>query len=84
MFDPYNERVWLLSHMPPYATVIDAKEGTFEVKNIPPGRYRIAVVLAPVGGTDVFKGKYDRTNSKVERDVKGDEDLIIDVDRPQG
>jgi DNA-binding beta-propeller fold protein YncE len=28
MFDPFNERVWVLSHMPPYATVIDAKEGT--------------------------------------------------------
>jgi DNA-binding beta-propeller fold protein YncE len=28
MFDPYNERVWVLSHQPPYATVIDAKEGT--------------------------------------------------------
>jgi len=28
MFDPYNERVWVLSHMAPYATVIDAKEGT--------------------------------------------------------
>ncbi len=28
MFDPYNERVWVLSHMPPYATVIDAKEGS--------------------------------------------------------
>jgi hypothetical protein len=28
MFDPYNERVWILSHQPPYATVIDAKEGT--------------------------------------------------------
>jgi hypothetical protein len=27
MFDPFNERVWVLSHMPPYATVIDAKEG---------------------------------------------------------
>jgi DNA-binding beta-propeller fold protein YncE len=27
MFDPYNERVWVLSHMPPYATVIDGKEG---------------------------------------------------------
>jgi len=27
-FDPFNERVWVLSHMPPYATVIDAKEGT--------------------------------------------------------
>ena len=28
MFDPYNERVWILSHMQPYATVIDAKDGT--------------------------------------------------------
>jgi hypothetical protein len=28
MFDPYNERVWVLSHMPPYATIIDGKEGT--------------------------------------------------------
>jgi len=28
LFDPYNERVWVLSHRPPYATVIDAKEGT--------------------------------------------------------
>jgi DNA-binding beta-propeller fold protein YncE len=27
MLDPYNERVWVLSHEPPYATVIDAKEG---------------------------------------------------------
>lgn len=26
--DPYNQRVWVLSHRPPYATVIDAKEGT--------------------------------------------------------
>lgn len=28
MLDPYNERVWVLSHQAPYATVIDAKEGT--------------------------------------------------------
>jgi hypothetical protein len=28
MFDPYNERVWVQSHQPPYSTVIDAKEGT--------------------------------------------------------
>ena len=26
-FDPYNERVWVFSHQPPYATIIDAKEG---------------------------------------------------------
>jgi hypothetical protein len=28
MVDPYNERVWVLSHVPPHATVIDAQEGT--------------------------------------------------------
>ena len=28
LFDPYNERVWVLSHQPPHATVIDPKEGT--------------------------------------------------------
>src|SRR5580692_3690476 len=28
MFDPYNERIWVLSHMAPYATVIDGKDGT--------------------------------------------------------
>src|ERR1700689_1973208 len=28
MYDPYNERVWILSHQAPYATVIDGKDGT--------------------------------------------------------
>jgi DNA-binding beta-propeller fold protein YncE len=27
MFDPYNERVWVQSHTPPYSTVIDSKKG---------------------------------------------------------
>jgi hypothetical protein len=27
MVDPYNARVWVLSHQPPHATVIDAAEG---------------------------------------------------------
>ncbi|HTQ60531.1 MAG TPA: hypothetical protein VMI32_09930 [Candidatus Solibacter sp.] len=31
LFDPYNERVWILSHQPPYATIIDAKKGTVVV-----------------------------------------------------
>ena len=28
LFDPFNERVWILSHQQPYATIIDAKSGT--------------------------------------------------------
>lgn len=27
LFDPYNRHIWVLSHVPPHATVIDAKEG---------------------------------------------------------
>lgn len=28
LFDRYNERIWILSHIPPYATIIDGKLGT--------------------------------------------------------
>jgi hypothetical protein len=28
MFDPFNQRIWVLCRVPPYATVIDAKGGT--------------------------------------------------------
>jgi hypothetical protein len=28
LYDPFNARVWVLSHQPPYATVIDAASGT--------------------------------------------------------
>lgn len=28
LFDSFNERVWILSHVAPFATVIDAKDGT--------------------------------------------------------
>jgi DNA-binding beta-propeller fold protein YncE len=28
LYDPYNERVWVFSHQPPYATVIDGRAGT--------------------------------------------------------
>jgi hypothetical protein len=28
MYDPFNERIWIFSHQPPYATVIDGKDGT--------------------------------------------------------
>jgi hypothetical protein len=71
------------------ARIVDPREGTFDLagedgNGIPPGKYRIAVILAPVGGTDVFKGKFDRTNSKIERELKGNEDVVIDVDKPNG
>jgi hypothetical protein len=66
------------------AQIIDAKEGTFELigadaKGIPPGKYRVVIVMAPEGGTDYFKGKYSREKSKIEVEVKANENLVIDV-----
>ncbi len=66
------------------AQIIDAKEGTFELigadaKGIPPGKYRVVIVMAPEGGQDFFKGKYSREKSKIEVEVKANEDLVIDV-----
>ncbi|HSQ56658.1 MAG TPA: hypothetical protein VLM40_13025 [Gemmata sp.] len=66
------------------AQITDAGTGTFELfgadgKGIPPGKYRVAVVLAPVGSADALKGKYSRDNSKIEVEVKEGEDLVIDL-----
>ena len=66
------------------AQIIDAAEGSFELigadaKGIPPGKYRVAVTLAPEGGTDALKGKYSREKSKIEVEVREGEDLVIDV-----
>lgn len=66
------------------AQVIDPAEGSFELigadaQGIPPGKYRVAIALGPEGGKDHFKGKFNRENSKIEVEVKPDEDLVIDV-----
>lgn len=66
------------------ARIIDATDASFELigadgKGIPPGKYRVAVVLAPFGGFDYLKGKYSRENSKIEVEVKEGEDLVIDL-----
>ncbi len=66
------------------AQIIDASEGSFELigadaKGIPPGKYRVEIIMGPMGGNDHFKGKYKRDKSKIEVEVKEGEDLVIDV-----
>jgi hypothetical protein len=73
-----------------YRAEVNAQNGTFELlgfdgKGIPKGRYRIAVIMAPVGGVDQFKGKYDKEHSKVEKEITGKEDdLVVDIEKPNG
>lgn len=66
------------------ARIIDAAQGTFELigaegKGIPPGKYRVAITMAPIGSEDVLKGKYSREKSKVEVEVEEGKDLVIDI-----
>jgi hypothetical protein len=66
-----------------YRASVNAEDGTFAVA-VPPGRYRIAVIMAPIESSDLFKGKYNAQNSKIERDITGKEDVVIDLDKPTG
>jgi hypothetical protein len=66
------------------AQITDPATGSFELagldgKGIPPGKYRVAVILAPSGSPDQLKGKYDQKNSKIEKEITGTEDVIIDL-----
>lgn len=66
--------------------------GTFKVagpqgKGITPGRYKI-VLVARVGFSptdpDLFEGRYSDQKSQIIRDIKPGDDVVIDVDKPQG
>jgi hypothetical protein len=66
------------------ARIIPEPPGSFDLigaegKGIPPGRYRVAVALAPFGGKDELKNKYSRENSKIEIEIKAGEDVVIDL-----
>ena len=66
------------------ARIKDEPPGSFdlvgaEARGIPPGKYRVAITLGPVGGRDELKGKYSRENSKIEVEVKEGEDVVIDL-----
>jgi hypothetical protein len=72
-----------------YPVTVDAN-GNFEAiglegKGIPPGKYRITIHEGPFGMPDQLKEKFNKENSKIEREVKpGGGDLVIDLDKPEG
>src|SRR5262245_39000783 len=60
------------------------RPGTFELKGedgrvVRPGRYRVVVSVGREGGKDELAGKYSLGNSKIEVEVKEDEDLVIEL-----
>jgi hypothetical protein len=65
-------------------------DGTFALgggKNpgIPPGKYRIVIThIDPLTGKDLLKGAFNEGKSRITRDVTGDQEIVIDLAKPQG
>lgn len=75
-----------------HTATTDPNFGSFEVtgpggKGIKPGKYKITV-SARVGFSpsdpDLFDNKFSAEKSQIVREVKAGEDIVIDLDKPQG
>jgi hypothetical protein len=54
-------------------------------RGLPPGKYRITVrQLDPAPDNDKLGGRFNLKNSKIVRDVSPDQEIEIDVSRPEG
>jgi len=80
MFDPYNARVWVLSHKPPYATVIDAKEGTVvgtvdlvgtAEQAVSDGKGTVYINISDKGGVAVVNAKTLAVTANYHLSAKG-------------
>ena len=80
MFDPYNERVWILSHSMPYVTVIDAKEGTVvgtvdvpgtAEQTVSDGKGTVYVNISDKGGVAVVDAKTLKVTGNYDLSAKG-------------
>jgi hypothetical protein len=61
------------------------EQGKFEILNVPPGKYKVAVTYEDKGpGSDKFGGKFSQDNTKIRREVDGSKPLTIDVAKPEG
>lgn len=58
-------------------------DGTFEVVNIPPGKYLITLELTGDAG-DLCQGMFRKDNSKLIREVTGKESIQIEITKPKG
>ena len=65
-------------------------EGRFQVhgrngKGIPPGKYRIAIrQWDPYPQVDKLDGRFSADKSTIVREINGNQEILIDVARPEG
>ena len=80
MFDSFNARVWVLSHAPPYAVVIDAKEGTVigaldlvgtAEQAVSDGKGTVYINISDKGGVAVVDAKTLKVTANYDMSAKG-------------
>ena len=74
--------------------VYNAADNTFLAKDIPPGKYKVAVQIQPYQGSpdsekrakslDVYNAKYNRENTKITYEVANDPKQSVSIDLEKG
>ena len=60
-------------------------DGSFEIEQVPPGKYRVVVEqLDPNPMTDKLGGAFSALSTKIVRDVNGKTPLDVDLAKPEG
>ncbi len=84
-------QVTLIPDVPPdaaYTTYVgrcDPATGRFEVLEVPPGRYKIAIEQwDPNPMTDKLRGAFNAGNTKFVQEIDGKSAVAIDLDQPPG
>lgn len=54
-------------------------DGTFEILNVPPGKYKVAVEQLDTPQSDALKGAFNAQKTKIIRDIDGSKPLDIDL-----
>src|SRR5437588_8605376 len=66
-----------------YPAVVNP-DGTFEIPDVPPGKYKVAVEQQDTPMSDGLGGMFNDQSTKIVRDIDGRAPLNIDVSKPEG
>jgi hypothetical protein len=68
-----------------YPALVNSQEATYEVKDIPTGKYKVSVSqFDPMPVNDLLKGQFQGEQSPITREVTGNQAIDIDVAKPGG
>jgi hypothetical protein len=70
-------------HYTTYPAIVNP-DGTFEIPDVPTGKYKVAVEQQDTPMSDALDGVFNDQNTKIVRDLDGRAPLNIDVSKSEG